>query len=354
MGRRGAEQRGKATGIVVKPMDTSSTQSEWKLRLYKMMCRIRAFELAAERAFSEGLIVGSLHLCIGQEAVATGVCANLTATDLITSTHRGHGHALAKGVSPVAMMCELFGRTTGVCGGKGGSMHIADFGAGMLGTNGVVPDGLLIAVGAAHALKLQRRAEVVTCFFGDGGANRGPFLEGLNWSCIFELPILFICEDNTFAAMTRTQTMTGGPGPRARAEALGLTTYSVDGNDVLAVDATAGEALHKIRCGQGPQFVIAHTYRLKGHTATDEASYRAIDEVQRWEQEDPLSRSRSVLADLGIDTVELGNIWQAAQLEMEEAYRLARSSPFPSPEQAFADVQDTGSPGRSLRWHMPM
>ncbi|HET6600298.1 MAG TPA: thiamine pyrophosphate-dependent dehydrogenase E1 component subunit alpha, partial [Burkholderiaceae bacterium] len=216
------------------------------------MARIRAFEDAAEAASQGGvaawgleasatpaLVRGPLHLSTGQEAVAAGVCINLRRTDLLTSTHRGHGHTLAKGADTTRMMCELFGRASGTNGGKGGSMHIADFSVGMLGANGVVAAGIPIATGAAHAVKLQGGDRIVACFFGDGAVNRGPFLEGLNWARVFELPLLLVCEDNRMSATTPTASMTGGDGAAARARAIGIPALQVDGNDAAAVDAAA-------------------------------------------------------------------------------------------------------------------
>src|SRR6266566_3196970 len=234
---------------------------------YRTMARIRAFEEAAEQALADGHVKGAIHLSIGQEAVAAGTCIHLARSDLITTTHRGHGHTIAKGADIAAMFGELFGRANGTCQGKGGSMHIADFAVGMLGANGVVGAGIEIAAGAAHGVKLRGENRVVVCFFGDGATNRGPFLEGLNWAKIFELPILFVCEDNGFAATTRTRALSAGPGPGARAASLGLPVREVDGNDVAAVDEAVGELTARIRTGGGPQFLHAVTYRLKGHTA---------------------------------------------------------------------------------------
>ncbi|MCH8002529.1 MAG: thiamine pyrophosphate-dependent dehydrogenase E1 component subunit alpha [Proteobacteria bacterium] len=211
------------------------------------MLRIRAFEEIALAAAGAGLVTGAIHPCIGQEAVAVGICANLGRADYLFATHRGHGHTLAKGADPAAMMCELFGRQGGVCGGKGGSMHIADFGVGQLGANGVVAANITIAAGAAHAVKLRGEDRAVVCLFGDGAVNRGPFLEGLNWARIFDLPVLFVCEDNGFAATTRTRALTGGPGPAARAESLGIPAAEVDGNDVVAVDEASRDALAALR-----------------------------------------------------------------------------------------------------------
>ncbi len=308
------------------------------------MWRIRAFEELALRGLHEKLVLGAIHPSIGQEAVAAGVCPNLDRHDVLLSTHRGHGHTLAKGADPLAMMRELFGRAGGNCGGKGGSMHIADFGVGMLGANGVVAANIVIAAGAAHAVKLKRESKVVCCIFGDGAINRGPFLEGLNWAKVFGLPVLFVCEDNGFAATTRTRAMTAGEGPSARARSLGIAAEEVDGNDVLAVDAAARQAIAALRDGGGPRFLHLHTYRLTGHTGADPAAYRPKEEVEaRW-KDDPISRAAALLEAAGHPTASLAEARNAAYAEMIAAYEAARETPFPPVDQAFADVQDVGDP----------
>jgi len=306
--------------------------------LYRRMCRIRAFEEAAEQAALDSLVTGAVHVSIGQEAVAVGVCAHLRPGDKMTSTHRGHGHCLMMGADPLAMMRELLGRAGGVCGGKGGSMHIADFAAGMLGANGVVADGIPIAVGAAHGLKVAGQPGIVACFFGDGAVNRGPFLEGLNWARIFDLPVLFVCEDNGYAATTRTRTMTGGPGIAARAEALGVPSRAVDGNDVVAVDDLAGELAAAVRRGGGPRLLVARTYRLRGHTHADAGAYRPAEEVEAAWARDPLALARASLIQAGEEPAEL----DAARAEIAAILEAAKASPHPPPEAAFADVQDIG------------
>ncbi|MGE5337542.1 MAG: thiamine pyrophosphate-dependent dehydrogenase E1 component subunit alpha [Gemmatimonadota bacterium] len=317
------------------------------------MARIRAFEDAAEVASQGGVQVwgieasseparvrGPLHLSTGQEAVAAGVCANLRRTDLLTSTHRGHGHTLAKGADMTRMMCELFGRATGCNGGKGGSMHIADFAIGMLGANGVVADGIPIATGAAHALKLQHRDDLVACFFGDGAVNRGPFLEGLNWAQVYRLPVLFVCEDNRIAATTPTHLMTAGAGAAARAAALGLVTQVVDGNDVEAVDRAAAQLVPEVRAGR-PALLHAITYRFKGHVSVDPGRYRDADEVERARADDPLPRARAVLAQLGAGA-EVARIDAAARAEVEAALAAADAAPWPDAAEAYRDVLTTG------------
>lgn len=311
---------------------------------YRAMRRIRAFEDQAEKAMRDGLVKGAVHSSVGQEAIAVGVCSNLRRKDQIATNHRGHGHSLAKGVDARAMMLELFGKAGGSCGGKGGSMHIADFSAGMLGANGVVAAGMPIAVGAAHGAKIKGDDTVVCVFFGDGATNRGPFLESLNWAMVFKLPVLFVCENNGFASTTRTSAVTAGPGPVARAQSVGMAAQTVDGNDVVAVDDLVGEAVRKIRAGEGPFFVEARTYRLRGHTAADAAPYRPASEVEeRWKQ-DPIARCAETLLRLGVPASELKAIDDAAEAEMAEAVEAAKAAPWPEPSTAFADVQDVGAP----------
>jgi pyruvate dehydrogenase E1 component alpha subunit len=319
------------------------------LELYRTMARIRAFENAAEEASKGGVaafgasladarVRGPLHLSTGQEAVAAGVCIHLNRDDLLTSTHRGHGHTLAKGASMERMMCELFGRASGFNGGKGGSMHIADFSVGMLGANGVVAAGIPIAVGAAHALRIQKRSSIVACFFGDGAVNRGPFLEGLNWAAIHALPVLFVCEDNRWSATTATEAMTAGEGALARARAIGAPGEEVDGNDVFAVDAAAARLVSEIRSGKGPRFLHAITYRFKGHVSVDPATYRDGEEVARALEDDPLKHAAD-----GLPRTEVERVHREAEAEVREAVAAASAAPWPAAEAAYTDIQDAGS-----------
>ena len=332
-------------------MHRPNIDTERLTRHYRDMCRVRAFEESALAALDEGLVPGPLHPSIGQEACASGVCANLERDDLLLSTHRGHGHTLVKGADPEAMMRELLGREGGCCGGKGGSMHIADFGVGMLGANGVVGANIEIAAGAAHAVKLLGDARIVTCIFGDGAVNRGPFLEGLNWARIFDLPVLFVCEDNTFAATTRTAAVTGGAGPGARAESLGLPSVEVDGNDVQAVDEAVRELVQAIRAGSGPRFLHVKTYRLTGHTATDAAAYRTSEEVDaRWKL-DPIARCGASLEAAGVDAETLDAMRASAASEMSAALEAAKAAPWPDSSLAFTDVQDIGAPAPPATAH---
>ena len=341
---------------------SSSGKPDLLVALYRTMLRIRAFENAAEVASQGGVsaygeeadgsakVRGPLHLSTGQEAVAAGVCAHLRRDDYLTSTHRGHGHTLAKGADSTRMMCELFGKKSGYNGGKGGSMHIADFSVGMLGANGVVAAGLPIAVGAAHAQKLKRGLpgfvvadSITVCFFGDGAINRGPFLEALNWAQIHRLPVLFVCEDNRWSATTASGPMIAGEGASARARALGIAAVQVDGNDVLAVHAAAGNLIGAVRGGAGPRFLHAVTYRIKGHVSVDPANYRDSAEVEAARQTDPILRARTQCLALAPCAAELERIEQEAEREIAEALAAAEAAPWPDASEAFDDVQTTGA-----------
>jgi TPP-dependent pyruvate/acetoin dehydrogenase alpha subunit len=311
--------------------------------LYRTMARIRAFEETALAAHKAGEIPGPLHVSLGQEGVAAGICASLRTDDRLTSNHRGHGHAIAKGADPARMFLELYGREGGHCRGKGGSMHIADFSVGMLGANGVVAGGIPIAVGAAQGLKLLKSDAIAVCMFGDGAVNRGPFLEGLNWAALYRLPVLFVCEDNGVAAFTTAESVTAGAGTVARAEAIGVPGVTVDGNDVIAVDEVATRLSAEVRRGDGPRLIHARTYRWTGHTSTDAAAWRDPDEVQAWKARCPIARLRHLLSDRGISDTELTAIDEAALSEMDTGREQAKAAPWPEAGIAYEDVQDTGA-----------
>lgn len=333
--------------------------------LYRTMVRIRAFENAAEIASQGGVsaygqsaggtarVRGPLHLSTGQEAVPAGVCAHLRPDDYLTSTHRGHGHTLAKGADLARMMAELFGKATGFNGGKGGSMHIADFSVGMLGANGVVAAGLPIAVGAAHAQKLQQAQRlgngetagdaITVCFFGDGAINRGPFLEALNWARVYRLPVLFVCEDNRWSATTASGPMTAGEGASARALGMDIAATQVDGNDALAVHAAAAALVAQVRAGQGPLLLHALTYRVKGHVSVDPAAYRDPQELAAALLTDPITRLREHCQSLGHSLHELDALDKAAVAEVQAALDAASAAPWPDAGAAFTDVQTTGA-----------
>ena len=323
-----------------------------QLALYTMMMRIRAFEEAADEASQGGVaafgqkvgqvakVRGPLHLSIGQEAVATGVCDHLNPTDYLTSTHRGHGHTLAKGADLARMMHELFGKATGFCGGRGGSMHIADFSVGMLGANGVVAAGVPIAVGAAHSIKIQGKSGLAVSFFGDGAINRGPFAESLNWAAVFNLPVLFVCEDNQWSATTRTDAMSAGQGAATRAEAHGVPARSVDGMDVDAVWSVAAELVAEIRAGKGPRLLHADTYRFTGHVSVDPASYRDPTELAQAQLRDPIVIARQRYLGAGVTEAELSAIEQTAREEVGQAIVSANDAPWPDESAATSEVQD--------------
>lgn len=325
------------------------------LDLYRTMCRIRAFEDAAETASKGGVaafgqaaggtaqVRGPLHLSTGQEGVPAGVCAHLKPADYLTSTHRGHGHTLAKGADLARMMHELFGRASGFCGGRGGSMHIADFSVGMLGANGVVAAGIPIAVGAAQSIKLRRQDAIAVTFFGDGAINRGPFAESLNWAAAFQLPVLFVCEDNQWSATTKTGPVSAGDGAAARARAHGITAEVVDGNDAWAVHQAAGQMVADIRAGKGPRLLHAKTYRFKGHVSVDPASYRDPAELAAALPNDPLLIARHQMLAAGLQEAAIEAILAEARQEVEAAITSAAAAPWPALDAAYTQIQDTGA-----------
>jgi acetoin:2,6-dichlorophenolindophenol oxidoreductase subunit alpha len=313
-------------------------------RMFETMLLIREFEEAAHQALQEGLVHGSVHQSIGQEAVSVGVCSNLRRDDLIYSNHRGHGHAIAKGANPVAMMKELFGRVGGTNGGKGGSMHIADFSVGMLGANGVLADGVTMGVGAAQAVVLKGEDKVVGVFVGDGTTNRGPFYEGLNWAKVYNLPVLIICEDNAYASSTLTKVVTAGGGPASRARVFDIPAVAVDGNDLCTIEAVATELIEKVRSGEGPQFLHAKTYRVKGHVSRDVLAYRAKGETEIHWQQEPIGRCEKWLIEQGVSSDVIAEARASVKTAIAEAVELAKAAPFPDPKLAYEDVQDVGAP----------
>ena len=274
------------------------------LQLYERMLLIRRSEERLAAGYAAGKVPGSLHLYIGQEAVAVGVCAHLDDRDYVTSTHRGHGHYLAKGGDVAAMFAEIWGRREGICRGMGGSMHVADLSKGMLGANGVVGAGLAIATGAALGAQLDGDGKVAVCFFGDGAANQGVLTESLNVAAIWGLPMIFVCENNTFSEFTPSREITAGRiGDRARA--FDVPTHEVDGNDVVAVWRSARELIAQARAGGGPSFLMADTYRIHGHMERElfilgEGRYRDDDEIAEWRAKDPLDRLAARLLAQGI------------------------------------------------------
>jgi TPP-dependent pyruvate/acetoin dehydrogenase alpha subunit len=264
------------------------------LNLYQRMALIRQFEMKAKEVFRTGRMPGFIHVYIGQEAVAVGVCAQLKNDDYVASTHRGHGHALAKGVPPRDAMAELVGAVTGCSGGRGGTMHLYDPTCGFLGSNGVVPPGILIATGAGLSAKLRKTEQVAVAFFGDGGSNNGAFHEGLNMAAVWDVPVVFVCENNLYATEMPFANATKNTNVASRAAAYGMPGIQVDGNDVLDVYQKAGEAIERARSGGGPTLLECLTYRWFGHHEGDPGvAYRTKEEIASWKERDPLKRLRT-------------------------------------------------------------
>jgi pyruvate dehydrogenase E1 component alpha subunit len=279
-----------------------------------------------------------VHLYIGQEAVAVGVCAHLADEDWIASNHRGHGHFLAKGGAPHAMVAEIFGRDTGICRGKGGSMHVADFGRGILGANGIVGGGIGLAAGAALAAQLDAKGRVSVVFFGDGGANQGVVSEVINIAAIWKLPLLLVCENNGFSEFSPTNTVTAGE-IAARAHAYGVPGVTVDGNDVVAVWQVTAQAVRRARAGQGPTLIEARTYRWRGHVETEKSflseKYREDDEIAEWQRRDPIARLEAQLLDGAATRSDIEAVHAAIAQIVERAYSQAMSDPLPPDATAF-------------------
>lgn len=259
------------------------------------MVMIRTFEEEVERHSEQKNFHGTTHLCIGQEAVATGVCSVLEKEDYITSTHRGHGHAIAKGASVDKMMAEMFGKETGYCHGLGGSMHIADVTIGHLGSNGVVGANIPLAVGAALTIQMKKQANVAVCFFGDGATNEGVFHEAMNMAAIWRLPVIFVCENNEYGMSSPIQKMSAANPLTKLGEKWDIPSISVDGNDVEAVRHVSEEAVKRARAGDGPTFIEAKTYRYRGHSRSDKQLYRTTEEVEKWQTNDPIERMKELL-----------------------------------------------------------
>jgi pyruvate dehydrogenase E1 component alpha subunit len=306
---------------------------------YKMM-KIRKFEETVERYFLDGEIPGFVHLYIGEEAIAAGVCASLTDKDYIASTHRGHGHTIAKGADLNKVMAEIFGKKTGFCKGKGGSMHIADFSVGMLGANGVVGGGFNLATGAALAIKKQKRDNVSVAFFGDGSSNRGTFHEALNLASVWKLPVIYVCENNQWASTTPYRTTTSVEDISLRAVGYNMASKIVDGNDVFQVYEGFKEALEYVKQGNGPFLLEAKTYRIKGHFVGDPEMYRTKEEVREiYEKNNPITRFEKRVIDENMMTQsELDEIKNSVEKEIKEALDFALNSEYPDPSEIYEDL----------------
>jgi TPP-dependent pyruvate/acetoin dehydrogenase alpha subunit len=302
-------------------------------RLYRRMLLIRRFEERVYRLFLDGEIPGTLHQYQGQEAVAAGVCDVLRRDDWITSTHRPHGHALAKGVSARSAMAELYGKATGCCAGKGGSMHLGDPAVGMLPAIAIVGGGNTVVTGLGLAMKLRRSDQVATCFFGEGATNEGAFHEGLNFAAVEDLPIVLVCENNLYGASTPYTRVSRVADVAERAQAYGVPARIVDGMDVIAVREAAIEAVTRARAGEGPTLLECKTYRFTGHSRSDARGYRTREEEAEWAVRDPL-----VVLAANLDEPTLGELESAVRAELDDAVAYARDSPFPDPSDAFKDV----------------
>ena len=317
-----------------------NSSRELSLRLYRSMVEIREFELKAREIYRSGRMPGFIHVYVGEEAVAAGVMACLRPDDLVTSTHRGHGHAIAKGVPMREAMAELMGKVGGSCGGRGGSMHIYEPAVGLLGTNGIVAANIPIAAGAALSARLRKSGQVVVCFFGDGAVNNGAFHEGLNLAAAWDLPVVFVCENNLYATEMPFRSSTKNTSVASRGAAYGIPGVEVDGNDVLAVHDKAGEAVERARRGEGPTLFECLTYRWFGHHEGDPGtSYRSKDEIEFWKRRDPIQKLReqtfanqwAVPADFETIDAEVAQV-------VGDAVQFALNSPEPDTSTALDHV----------------
>ncbi|MCW4055303.1 MAG: thiamine pyrophosphate-dependent dehydrogenase E1 component subunit alpha [Candidatus Bathyarchaeota archaeon] len=317
----------------------TTLESDKLVEMLRKMLEIRLFEEKVFELYGENLVPGTIHLYAGEEAVAVGVCSNLRLDDYIVSTHRGHGHCIAKGASLDKTMAEILGKKTGYCKGKGGSMHIADFSVGMLGATAVVGAGIPIAAGAGLSAKLRGTDQVAACFFGDGASNQGTFHEAINIAAIWRLPVLFVCENNLYAMGTCQTRVMLLKNLAERAKAYGIPGVSVDGNDVIAVHDAAQEAVKRARGGDGSTLIECKTYRHKGHSRFDPATYRPPAEVEEWLRKDPIQRLKKRLLNNGdISEAAVEQLENQVSEAVEKAVSFAVNSEYPQPEEALEDV----------------
>ena len=307
------------------------------LELYRTMTRLREFELKIQELYRSGVLPGFVHLYVGEEAVAAGVCAHLSRTDMVWSTHRGHGHALAKGVPGREVMAELWGKATGCSAGRGGSMHMYAPGWGFMGTNGIVGSGLTMSAGGALSAQLRKSGQVTVCFFGDGASNSGSFYEGLNLASIWDLPVVYVCENNLYATEMSLQRATKSVDIAARAAIFKMPSVTVDGSDARKVYEAAGEAIARARKDGGPTLIECKTYRFHGHHEGDPGThYRSKEEIESWKKRDPIKALReSSIAKNGPSADEFDAIDKETQAWLEDAVEFGRTSPEPDPETAL-------------------
>ncbi|MDP6119226.1 MAG: thiamine pyrophosphate-dependent dehydrogenase E1 component subunit alpha [Planctomycetota bacterium] len=309
------------------------------LELYRQMLTIRCFEQKVVDCHKKGLVQGAAHSYTGMEAVAVGICAAMRDDDYVTSTHRGHGHCIARGLDVRRMLAEIFGRATGYCKGKGGSMHLADMDRGMLGADGIVGGGIPIAAGAALGCRVLGHDRVVVCFFGDGATNQGSFHEAANFAAVNKLAVVFVCENNHWALSAGFEATTAVNHVADRAAAYSMPGHIVDGNDVEEVHAVAVTAIERARTGEGPSLVECKTYRWEGHSVFPRPDPRPAQEIEDWRKRDPIAALLQVLLDNGIlDADGQSQIEEEVAVLIDEAESFARSSPLPDPETAFDDI----------------
>ena len=326
-------------------------RSARNIHLYREMLKIRETELQLARAYRDGHVMGACHTYVGQEAVAVGVCAHLRIEDAVFSTHRGHGHALAKGVPATEVAAELFGRATGCSGGRGGSMHLFSPEVGMMGTTGIVGPNILQAVGAGYAFQLNGEDRVAVAFFGDGAVNNGAFHEGLNLASIWDLPVVFVCENNLYATEVPFAYAAGNPEVAMRAEGYGCPGQVVDGNDVLEVDSMAREAVARARRGDGPTLLECKTYRTRAHAeGMPEVGYRTQEEVDSWKERDPITLLRNHLVKTDrVAADEVSALEDEAGSEARAAIEFAKESPWPDPGTVFDFVDSAHASEAAIR-----
>ncbi len=320
-------------------MSAKKHGKELSVTFYREMVKVRLFDEKASELFTQALMSGNIHTCIGQEASAVGACQALKPTDFITSTHRGHGHCIAKGGDVKLMMAELFGKATGYCGGKGGSMHIANVGLGILGANGIVGAGIPIAGGSGLTSKIKGTNEVTLAFFGDAASNQGTFHETINMAAAWHLPVIFLCENNKYGVSVCIDRVCNTQDIADRAQGYNIPGVIVDGNDVFAVFQAVAAAAERARKGEGPTLIECKTYRWHGHYEGDPMSYRTKEEMKEWKEKDSIARLRKEIIKSGIATAaELDDIEGEVKTEIEAAVEFAKESPYPDPSEVTTDV----------------
>ena len=320
-------------------MDLKDYDNDFLSKLYSTMFKIRRFEEEVFELYKQGLMPGLAHLYLGEEAVATGACAALKDIDFITSTHRGHGHLIARGADVRRMMAEILGKKDGYCKGKGGSMHIVDYDKKILGANGIVGAGIPIATGAAYMSKMKKTNQVTLCFFGDGASNQGTFHESINMASAWKLPVVYLVENNLFGISVDVRKVTNVEDLSVRAKGYGINGITVDGNDVLKVYEATKDAIEFARKGGGPTLVECKTYRTQGHHVGDPASYRQREEEKHWKSLDPIILFKNQLTENHIfSEQEIDEIEKQIDDEIMEAVKFAKDSPYPDPIEAYDDL----------------